>query len=158
MYIGINLNPVQKISAYHFIWLVGKYLVVVSNKIICLRLFSRGYSPLFSRTIRGSTSTINCFHIVWLAEDSVLTNAKLFPCAELSFARITGETGQVVDLLFSLSDPVGWRYHSATFETFSSKQPAIAGHYYFFKRYPGEYLQGWAVELSRDTRPHYTYL
>ena len=28
MHMGINSNPVQKFSAYYFIWLVGKYLVV----------------------------------------------------------------------------------------------------------------------------------
>jgi len=71
---------------------------------------------------------------VRLTQNAVFVKGELFACAELAFARVAGEAGQVVDMVPGLAHPVACRDASTALgtlgaETSASKQTVFSPIY-----------------------------
>lgn len=58
------------------------------------------------------------------AQDPVVVEGELLPCAELSLAGVAGEAGEVVDAVSGTPDPVGGTDAAATLGTTGAEIPA----------------------------------
>jgi hypothetical protein len=87
-------------------------------------------------TIGRRAASIQYLEVMRLAQHAVLMQSELFTGAELTFAGIAGEAGQMVDVVPGLAHPVACRYASTALgtlgaETSASKQTVFSRIYSF---------------------------
>ena len=75
-------------------------------------------------TIRRSAATVQDLEVVRLAQHAVLVKGELLACAELPFARVAGEAGQVIDVVPGLAHPVACRDASTALGTLGAEASA----------------------------------